>query len=370
MQPHYKYLLTLLTFSLPSAISAATGDLEREFNVGPGGTLVLEADSGSVEVRTWDQPRVHMTVRGADNFEFEFDEQPNRITVIAESTSFFSRRTGFVFRVPVEFNLDLETMGGSIQVSDLTGNVTVETLGGSITIGNIGNGRVMAETAGGSITIGDVNGDAQAETAGGSITIGQVNGSAELETAGGSIRAGFVTGTISAETAGGSIRLDGAEMGVIASTAGGSITVQRSGGPINAETAGGSITLGPARGAIQASTSGGSVAAELVSLAAGVNGQVEMETAGGDLELKLPADHQASIDASIEVSRRSRGDYRIYTDFPLVISGEDGREVVATGHINGGGDRIRLRTHNGDIRIIRTPPAPPAPPQAPQAPQP
>ncbi|MFM1896991.1 MAG: hypothetical protein RLZZ385_2065 [Pseudomonadota bacterium] len=346
--------LTSLAICLPLGALGASGDLEREFAIGPGGSLVLEADAGYVEVTTWNEPRVRVVVQNPDNMELEFEESGNRLLVTAEIEGRWSgRRAGFRFQVPAQFNLDLETSGGSIEISDLEGDIDAETSGGSITIGNISNGSVNADTAGGSITIGDVSGDVNADTAGGSITVGQVGGDAELDTAGGSIRAGYVNGTLEADTAGGSIRVEGGQLGVIASTAGGSITVQRSGGPVQAETAGGSISLGKVSGAIRASTSGGSISAELTSLDAGVSGQVDLETAGGDLELTLPATHQASIDASIEVSRRARGDYRIYTDFPLTIQGEDDREVTAEGDINGGGDRIRLRTVNGDIRITR-----------------
>ncbi|MBT8146605.1 MAG: hypothetical protein KJN90_07105, partial [Gammaproteobacteria bacterium] len=73
-----------------------------------------------------------------------------------------------------------------------------------------------------------------------------------------------------------------------------------------------------------------------------------------DIELRIPADHAATVDARIEVSRRARGDYRIYTDFPLSITGQDDREVLGRGDINGGGDRIRIETSNGDIRIMRS----------------
>jgi len=58
------------------------------------------------------------------------------------------------------------------------------------------------------------------------------------------------------------------------------------------------------------------------------------------------------VDAVLEVSRRGRGDYRIYTDFPLVIE-EDESNIIGRGDINGGGEMVSIRTQNSDINIVR-----------------
>ena len=139
-----------------------------------------------------------------------------------------------------------------------------------------------------------------------------------------------------------------------ADTSGGNITVTQSNGPVRADTSGGNISLGPILGYIEADTSGGSIEAELGNVASGEDAHVDLDSSGGDIELRIPAGHSADVTARIEVSRRSRGDYRIYTDFPLAISGEDDREVIGRGEINGGGDRINIETNNGDIRILRS----------------
>ncbi|MDP6417130.1 MAG: hypothetical protein QGG54_19140, partial [Gammaproteobacteria bacterium] len=60
----------------------------------------------------------------------------------------------------------------------------------------------------------------------------------------------------------------------------------------------------------------------------------------------------STVVANLEVTRRSRGDYRIYTDFPLSIQEDDGGDIVGRGDINGGGDRIYLETTNSDINIV------------------
>jgi len=76
-----------------------------------------------------------------------------------------------------------------------------------------------------------------------------------------------------------------------------------------------------------------------------------VSTAGGDVTLRLPSNHSADINAQLDVSRRARGDYRIYTDFPLSIQEDDDGDITGSGEINGGGDRIDIETTNSDINI-------------------
>lgn len=68
----------------------------------------------------------------------------------------------------------------------------------------------------------------------------------------------------------------------------------------------------------------------------------------------------ASIDAEIRIRDNDRwrdDDYRIYSDFDLEMEDDDDRyrsRITAQGDINGGGDRIRLNTTNGDIYIRKS----------------
>jgi hypothetical protein len=78
----------------------------------------------------------------------------------------------------------------------------------------------------------------------------------------------------------------------------------------------------------------------------------KLETGGGDITLRIADDLPVTIEAELYVSKRYRGDYRIYSDFPLVIRDEDTREITAEGDLNGGGDPIRLYAEDGDIRIL------------------
>lgn len=394
---YVKFAAFSLLLCFAPLLQAASANLDREFDVAAGGTLVLESDAGSIEVSTWDQSQVRVRVSNADDFEVEFNQQGNDVYVKAESQRggrglFGFRRNNnnnisFVVNVPVNYNLELDTGGGHIEVSDITGNVEADTSGGHIEIGKVTAGDVNADTSGGHITIDDVEGDVVADTSGGRITIANVTGdvdadtsggriqigdvggdmvadtsggnievgtgggTVELDTSGGSIRAAWATGAISADTSGGNIYLAGSDVSVSADTSGGNIEILGSGGPVEADTSGGRITIRGTLGPIHADTAGGSIDVDLSAVRGTIGGRVELETAGGDVTVRIPSNLSVSIDAEIRISRRSRGDYRIYSDFPITNSEED-RRIIGRGDINGGGDRITVETSNSDIHII------------------
>lgn len=378
----------LLVFA--TAANAASDDIDRDFDVGANGTLSIRSDAGPIEVRTWDENRVRLRIRNHSGFDLEIDQSGDDVIVVADSKgSIFGlgrSNIGFTVDVPVQYNVDLNTGGGSITVGDLsgevevdtsgghieigfvtggdiqadtsgghievrgaTGDVDVDTSGGRITIGDV-TGNVVADTSGGRIRIGNVQGDIEADTSGGNVEVGESSGRVILETSGGSIRAAWALGSISADTSGGNIYLAGSDTRVKADTSGGNIEIEASNGPVEADTSGGNIRVSNATGAVSADTSGGRIEVEITSTTGRVGGSIDLDTAGGDITLRVPSNFQASITANLEVSRRSRGDYRIYTDFPLTIQEDDG-DIIGRGDINGGGDRVSLRTNNSDIYI-------------------
>ena len=371
--------------------SAASDDIEQEFQVGPGGTLTLESDAGAIEIKTWDENRVRVRVRNPGGFEVDMDQSGNDVNVVADSSGglFGLRRSNISFAVdvPIAYNVELDTGGGSIDVDDINGEVEADTSGGSIRVGVVTggdvtvdtsggridiekvDGDVVADTSGGSIDIGDVTGDVRADTSGGRITIanvqgninadtsggnievGEGGGSVQLDTSGGSIRAGWAQGPILADTSGGNINLAGSATSVYANTSGGNITIDGSEGPVEADSSGGNITVNNARSAVKADTSGGRIEVEITATSGSIDGSIDLDTSGGDITLSIPSNLTATVRADLEVSRRSRGDYRIYTDFPLSVQDDDG-DIIGRGDINGGGSPISLRTTNSDIYIV------------------
>lgn len=388
------WLAMLLLFAQSAAVrAAANDDIDQEFTVEPGGTLIINSDAGAIDVRTWDRNVVRVRVRNTSGFELSVDQEGNNVIVIADEERGGLFRFGgsgirFDVEVPSQFNVDLDTGGGSIEVADISGDVRADTSGGSISIGRVTGGDVSADTSGGRIDVADVDGSVSANTSGGSIDIGNVTGDVEadtsggtirignvggdmyadtsggnievgegsgrvkLDTSGGTIRAGWAMGPLVADTSGGNIFLDGSETSIEADTSGGNIEISRSNGPVYADTSGGSILIRQSRGPIRADTAGGRVEAELLAFSGARDATVELESSGGDVIVRIPADHGARIVADLEVSRRGRDNYRIYSDFPITIQEDERGNILGRGEINGGGDPIVLETHNSDIHIL------------------
>jgi DUF4097 and DUF4098 domain-containing protein YvlB len=376
--------------------------IDEVIDVAAGGTLLLDVDRGGIEVVSEDRKSVRVIIektadvftesearRVLQDYKVDITRNGNDVSVTAESQS--DRRTRALYVsvrvvVPSRYSIDVrtgsggievgrirngsvevytsgggieiesiengdgqvETFGGGIEVGDVTGNLTVHTSGGGIDIGDVG-GALVAETSGGGIRIGEVGGTVLAETGGGSIRVSGSGGSVEVKTSGGGIRIKNAKGPVRAKTSGGSITIENAGADVVAKTSGGGIRVQGSGGPVDVRTSGGSITLWDIQGAIKARTSGGDITAELVVADSKVDTRCTLESAGGDITIRLPGKLKADIDAELRLER-PRTRYRITSDFPLDI--DDGsRRITAQGKLNGGGDLITLRTTNGDIEI-------------------
>ena len=378
--------------------------VEKVLQTDRGKTLYAISDLGSIKVDAWDRDEVRVVVeKRADVFteseakavfaDLQTLIRPESRGVYVRVASQSGRQPRSLsvrvhLTVPNGYHVDLQTGGGGIEIGDLEGNVKARTSGGGIQVGRVTNGSVDIETSGGGLTITSVwKGDARARTSGGGINVGQVSGNLDVqtsgggitiqsagkntsartagggikvgasggdlhvETAGGGITIGPTSGEVVAKTAGGGISIGPTHSAVTAETAGGGIRVDGSGGPVRVSTSGGSIKITEARGYIEARTAGGGIEAELVVADKAIDTHCTLETAGGNITIYLPENLTATVDAQLRIEHRVDRSYRIYSDFPLVIQGDDTNRITGSGDINGGGRPIRLSTVNGDIYI-------------------
>ncbi len=277
----------------------------------------------------------------------------------------------FSITVPREMDeVKVETDGGNVTTTGVTGRVDAQSGGGNIRFDDIG-GVINAETGGGGIDVGNVASDVSLHTGGGSIKVNSAKGKIVAESGGGSVI--VVSGLQGAEleTGGGSIRVDRCNGKVTATTGGGSIDLGEIGGPAEIETGGGSIRLASAKGPVKAETGGGSI--ELLGVpsaraetgaggieakfiaAGGERNDSVLETSAGDITVYVAANVNLSIRASIEVANG----HRIESDFSEIrVTTEGGdygpKTVTAEGDLNGGGPVLKVRTTTGDITFRRS----------------
>lgn len=318
------WVLALL--ALVSTGKAAEPDvIRRTFEVADGGTLTVDSDRGSIDIRTTRGNTVTVEIsrevrlvsqrRAAEILaDFEIDMRQAGKDVIIEAEGPHNRgwlgrrhdnlRVHFEITVPKTYNLDLETAGGSITIDDL-------------------NGKVNCATSGGSLSLGVIYGPVKGRTSGGGINLEGCDDIATLKTSGGGIKIGRVAGELDAHTSGGSI------------------TVKEAGGQVSVSTSGGPIRIGEVKGTIQATTSGGGITA---TIAGQPEGDCSLKTSGGGITVHVRRDIRMRLNA-----KTSGGGIR--TDVPVAIQERLDKNEVQ-GLINGEGPELYLRTSGGSIKIM------------------
>lgn len=315
--------LTLFTYA---AFAATEETLNKTFTATAGGTLVVDVQFGSIDVTTNSTDEIAVDVwrkvtrkNKAEEAEYlndypvEFVQDNNTLTVRCKKSNTKNswsiwgngnrNEAKYTLRVPAKFNTKLNTSGGGISVTDLTGEVKAGTSGGGLKFARI-HGPLNGNTSGGSIRVSDSEGEIQIGTSGGGI-----------------------------EVAGGSGSLKG-------KTSGGSVTVKAFSGPISVSTSGGGITIENATSKVEGSTSGGSINATLGS---SLKEDIKLSTSGGGVTVKVAEGAAFNLDAST-----SGGG--VTCDLPVTVQGKMERSRLK-GPVNGGGPMVSLHTSGGGIHV-------------------
>jgi len=258
---------------------------------------------------------------------------------------------GSIVTTGISGRLEAESGGGTIHLDDIGGAISAETGGGAIDVGNVG-ADLTVRTGGGTIHIGSAKGKVIAESGGGNLVLISGSQGASLQTGGGSIHVDKCTGQVKAETGGGSIDLGEIGGSATMETGGGSLKINSAAGPVKAETGGGSIELYGIPAA-HVETGAGAITAKFIS-STGERTDSVLETGVGDITVYLVPNINITVRASIEAANG----HHIQSDFPEIkVSSEGGqwgpKLVSAEGKLNGGGPVLKVRTTMGNIYIRR-----------------
>lgn len=332
MKPNQFNLLTAAVFTVgilaitSSALANAEDKVTKSFTASPGGQLFVELDRGSIEIKTAEAASVDIEItRKAGGSRSQAEKiLADHIVTLTQTDRGVQVRAEYhgpntwrwfggspqlqvqcVITVPRQFDVDLKTAGGSVNVMGLTGKVQANTAGGSLRFENI-EGPISGHTSGGSITVHTAKGKVNVKTSGGTVNLKEIEGDVNAHTSGGSIRAENLTG-----------------QSVV-------------------KTSGGSIQVADINGAIEAGTSGGSITATLLEQPAKA---CSFKTSGGSITLVLDA--KAAVDVDLHTSGG-----RVTTDFPVVsiIQGEQKKNELQ-GKVNGGGPLLTAHTSGGSVRL-------------------
>jgi len=378
---------------------------QKSFSTQKGKKLDLVSRvGGNVIIKGWDKMEVDVSID--HNFDesdvtFTITESNGNVTVKGEKNGggnnwgWGNKRTTYEVYVPNEFDLELKTSGGNLDIDGVNGEIEGRTSGGNVDVSNLA-GQLKLGTSGGNIGVNNVTGDGRVSTSGGNVTVKSMNGKFDLSTSGGNItisdseiegkastsgggiNVSRTKGALSVATSGGNISFNDSETSGTARTSGGNIKVDQANEGSNVSTSGGNITINSARkfaiaktsggnitikeidGKVEAKTSGGNIDVKMRNSYDGAH-DAELVTSGGEVTLYVPANMGMDFDVTLEITKNSNKDYKINSDFPMNVSegemetSENSRysrkKITGTGSVGNGKNRIMIKTVNGDINI-------------------
>lgn len=365
-----------------TAYAQRDGERSKSFNVNKGGKLYVSVDGGEISISVWEKNEVYVKAEGLDEDEIDrlkMTQSGNNVNIEYRNRRWWgssSRRLRFEINMPAQFDTDLHTSGGDIELrGSVSGRIKGSTSGGDVIIENVLKGGVVdLSTSGGNMRAGNVEGDVKLRTSGGDIELGKVSGEVSVNTSGGNIMVESVGKTLKASTSGGDIVIGdvGGEARVGTSggnikirkvsgsasmnTSGGNIDLESASGNVTANTSGGDINLDNITGSVEANTSGGEIVAKLNPT--GGKGRSKLKSSGGEIRLYIPETAKATIEAVIQLHgrwrSRGRDEYEIRSDFKAATSnvrGGDRDEIREVFILNGGGEEIYLETSESNIQI-------------------
>jgi len=257
-----------------------------------------------------------------EKYNLDISVANNKVTATArlkEKMTDWKKALNISFKVFVPRNVstDLSTSGGSISLTNLSGNLKFSTSGGSLDLDNVG-GNVDGRTSGGSINLQNSKDDIELATSGGSIDAKNCNGKLRLTTSGGSLDLKDLKGDIRATTSGGSIHGSDVE------------------GELITHTSGGSIHLSDLSCSLETSTSGGNIDVSIKQLGK----YIKISNSAGNIDVTLP---NKGLDLDLSASKIKTGQLNNF-------SGKVDDEEI-NGKLNGGGVPVRIDAGSGKISL-------------------
>ena len=218
-----------------------------------GGSITVSGDADSeavVEVYVsrdkWSAEKIKQTFE--ENYTLDIELKGGKLHVEARSKSRISNwnqqglNISFKITVPRQANSNLRTSGGSIHISNMSGEQDFTTSGGSLKVENV-SGKINGRTSGGSITVANSSDVIELKTSGGSISAKDCNGKIKLSTSGGSLNLSNLSGDIDASTSGGSVTAKNIHGALKTGTSGGSVRLEGISGSVEARSSGGAMNV-------------------------------------------------------------------------------------------------------------------------------
>lgn len=382
-----KTVTTLCLAVLLCAGIAAAADhtLTRTFDVESGERIQIDFPvGGSMEFEGWDKDKIEIVFEARsndiDDWDFDFEETRDGLVVRADLDRRHSIQTRLEARimVPSTFDIDFETAGGDVSIEGVTGTFEGRTAGGDFILHDV-EGDADMRTGGGSIRVTNAKLDGKIRTGGGVVLVQDVVGNLHATSGGGNVTYkkvrtvdgvmitpfGKVTedtdeNTVMIKSAGGRIDVEEAPSGAIVHTGGGNVKVRNADRFVRANTGGGDIEIELEEGWVSAGTGAGDMVVSIDR--EGGERDIVLSSGYGDVTLIVPEGYGMDLDLDLRYTRGSGRDYEVVSDFDIRTDRSDDWErrrsmdtwvkhITSDDEINGGGQKVKIRTTNGNIYI-------------------
>lgn len=267
-----------------------TGRADVHVHVDDSSVHILTSDTHQIEFRVTSEGSATINIGAKLRIDSQQNGNQVELTVLRKpgiSIGFSDKRLRTEVRMPKDADLQVETADGSVNISSVNGNIAIKTTDGSVKAAELA-GKIEVRTADGSINVETLAGESSLHSVDGAIGVAHVDGKCEASSADGSIH-----------LAG---RFD-------------------------------SLDIKSTDGGVVAKVAPGSTMASAWSI----------RTADGSVELALPQDFRANLDASTRAGHISLG-------LPVAVQGNIGKTEVR-GTMNGGGPALAIHTSDGSIHI-------------------
>jgi len=358
-------------------VSARDKDIEKEFL--DEMRLIVEERAGGLEIIA-EYPEQHerdrrfrkriknfgimYTIEIPEKIDLEMENSFGGITLRSVSGT-FNVRNGFgvLSADDLDGEIFLKNQFGALEAQDLKGNAEITNEHGELTIRTV-SGSLEADNQFGEIRVEDIENSVEINGAHGSMIVKRIKGDAILTNSFGNISCSDVTGRVEIENNNARVEVFNAGKDVDIRNSFGRIKVVEIGGnlfiknnnsavqvediPGNVEISNsfGSVDIDGAGGDVIVTNRNGSINVMDILRDASNAKTVRLETSFASIEVELPANVSARIDASTTFGN-------IRTDFPVMLEKSSINSQRISAKLGDALHTIELESTNASIRVIK-----------------
>jgi DUF4097 and DUF4098 domain-containing protein YvlB len=149
--------------------------MEKHFKVDAHPEITLHNPNGTVTVKAWTKSEVMViAIRASDQVEVDATQTGNRVDIMthpaSSNTAFGDLRADFEIRVPEDAELQIHDDSGTVTVNSVLGDMNVETVGAGVDLSD----------AAGYLTVKTIDGSFQCLRCAGRIEVSSISGNFKL----------------------------------------------------------------------------------------------------------------------------------------------------------------------------------------------